>query len=69
MKIQYLIKGKFINQFLLLDYLKNYMVVPFPGYRVTELPVTNGLIRFEGKTQDGFLINSAISVYISTKNE
>ena len=43
-KIYYLIKEKFIDLVLLLDYLQNYTVELFPSYRVSELLVTNYLI-------------------------
>ena len=73
-KIYYLIKEKFIALVLLLDYLQNYTVESFPSYRSSDLLVTIYLIislgiRFEAETHVGFLINSVISVYISTKNE
>ena len=39
-----MIKEKFIDLVLLLDYLQNYTVESFPSYRVNELLVTNDLI-------------------------
>ena len=43
-KIYYLIKEKFIDLVLLLDYLQNFTVESFSSYEVTELLVTNHLI-------------------------
>ena len=39
-----MIKEKFIDLVLLLDYLQNYTVESFLSYRVNELLVTNDLI-------------------------
>ena len=43
-KNYYLIKEKFVDLVLLLDYLQNYTVELFASYRVSELLVTNYLI-------------------------
>ena len=43
-KSYYVLKDKFSDLVLLLDYLQNYTVESFPSYLVTELPVTNYVI-------------------------